>query len=906
MSHRTTTRARLLSGGAVGVLAALAFAGTVNAQSADAPPQDEATEVEEIIVTGIRASIQTAVTAKRDNSSIVEVIAAEDLGKLPDQSIAESLARLPGLTTQRLDGRAQVISVRGLGPDFTSALLNGREQLTTGNNRGVEFDQYPSELLSGVVVYKTPDATLIGQSLAGTADLQTVRPLAFGRRAMAVNARYEWNDLEALNPDAEDSGSRFSFSYIDQFLDDTLGVAFGIARMETPYQNQRFHSWGFGTVPDGSRILNGTKLTAQSGFIERTGYAGVLEWRPSERMTHTLDVFYSDFENRQIQRAAEFPLNCCSTLSPGFTTSGGVVTAATFTNVPTVLKNDLDLTEAETLSIGLRSEFILNDFWTLTTDISHAEASRQNQIIETNSGTGYGSNGLNDTVSYTASAGQAPRFTAGINYADPTIIRLTDPNGWGGSNIQAGYLNMPSVDDEMTAFRAALEGQIDFGPISSVELGVNFSTRDKAYTVQEFFLIPAGGAQEVAIPTAALLGSVRIDALGADIIAYNPQAVLNSGVLVRQANLSQGVLAKPWQVSEEITTLYVQANIDTQLGSIPVTGNIGVQYVGVEQSSEGFAVNNTSTTPQRITGGDDYGDFLPSLNLIFELTPSDYLRVSAARTQSRPRMDQMNATFSYGWNDANRTSTDINNAYFGAGGGNPQLRPWEADTFDISYEHYFQPGAYVSLAAFYKDLKTFIYNQQTVYDFTGLDYPTGAGLPPVGSFLGRYSQPGNGEGGTIQGIEIAGAIPFSMFHPVLEGFGAVASYSDTSSDIQPDPGNPSRPIEGLSERVANVTAYYERDGFQARVSGRYRSEFLGEVAALGATRDTRYVDSETIVDAQIGYEFQSGPLEGLSVILTGSNLTDEEFVTLENLDPLQVRDYQVYGSTYMIGVNYRF
>jgi iron complex outermembrane receptor protein len=904
MSHRITTRARLLSGGALGVLAALAVAGTANAQTA--PQDQEATEVDEIIVTGIRASIQTAVSVKRDNSSIVEVIAAEDLGKLPDQSIAESLARLPGLSVQRLDGRGQVISVRGLGPDFTSALLNGREQLTTGNNRGVEFDQYPAELLSGVVVYKTTDASLIGQSLAGTADLQTVRPLAYGRRAIAMNYRYEWNDLGQLNPDSEDSGNRYTFSYIDQFFDGTLGVALGIAGLEQPYQNQRFHSWGFGTVPDGSRVLNGAKLTAQSGFIERTGYAGVLEWRPTDRMSHTLDVFYSEFDNRQIQRAVEFPLNCCSPLSPGFTTSGGVVTAATFTNVPTVLKNDLDLTDAETLSVGLGSEFILNDRWTLTTDISIAEASRQNQIIETNSGTGYGASGLNDTVSYTASPGQAPRFTAGINYADPSIIRLTDPNGWGGSNIQAGYMNMPTVDDEMSAFRLALEGQVDFGPISSIEIGANYSSRDKSYSVQEFYLVPAGGALEVAIPTSALLGSVRIDALGADIIAYDPRAVLNSGILVRQANLSQGVLAKPWQVSEDITTLYVQADIDTQIGSIPVTGNFGVQYIGVEQSSEGFAVNNTSTTPQARSGGADYGDWLPSLNLIFELTPSDYLRVSAARTQSRPRMDQMNATFSYGWNDANRTSTDINNAYFGAGGGNPELRPWEADAFDISYEHYFGPGAYVSIAGFYKDLKTYIYNQNSVYDFTGLDYPTTGGLPPVGSFLGLYNQPTNGEGGSIQGIELAASIPFSMLHPALEGFGAVASYSDTSSEIQPNPGNPSEPIVGLSERVGNITAYYERYGFQARVSGRYRSQFLGEVAGLGASRDFRYVDDETVVDAQIGYQFQSGPLEGLSVLLTGSNLTDQEFVTLENRDPLQVRDYQVYGSTYMIGINYRF
>jgi iron complex outermembrane receptor protein len=152
MNHRTNTRARLLSGGAIGVLAALAFVGVANAQTA---PQ-EADEVDEIIVTGIRASIQNSIAAKARNTSIVEVITAEDIGKLPDVSIAESLARLPGLTVQRLDGRGQLISIRGLGPDYTTALLNGREQVTTGDNRGVEFDQYPSELLSGRRSVRSP------------------------------------------------------------------------------------------------------------------------------------------------------------------------------------------------------------------------------------------------------------------------------------------------------------------------------------------------------------------------------------------------------------------------------------------------------------------------------------------------------------------------------------------------------------------------------------------------------------------------------------------------------------------------------------------------------------------------------------------------------------------------------
>ena len=137
-------------------------------------------KVEVIQVSGIRRSLQMAQALKMESSSVVEAVSAEDIGKLPDMSIAESIARLPGLAAQRLDGRANVVSVRGLAPDFTTATLNGREQVTVGDNRSVEFDQYPSEMMNNVVVYKTPDASVMAQAIGGTIDMQTVRPLSYG------------------------------------------------------------------------------------------------------------------------------------------------------------------------------------------------------------------------------------------------------------------------------------------------------------------------------------------------------------------------------------------------------------------------------------------------------------------------------------------------------------------------------------------------------------------------------------------------------------------------------------------------------------------------------------------------------------------------------------------------------
>ncbi|MCB1610890.1 MAG: TonB-dependent receptor plug domain-containing protein, partial [Xanthomonadales bacterium] len=156
---------------------------------------EKAKEMDVVEVTGIRRGIESAISIKQESTSIIEAVSAEDIGKLPDSSIAESIARLPGLAAQRVAGRATTISIRGLAGDFSTTLLNGREQVSSGDNRSVEFDQYPSELLNQVVIYKTPDANLVAQGISGTVDLQTVRPLAFGKRVVSVNGRYEKNSV---------------------------------------------------------------------------------------------------------------------------------------------------------------------------------------------------------------------------------------------------------------------------------------------------------------------------------------------------------------------------------------------------------------------------------------------------------------------------------------------------------------------------------------------------------------------------------------------------------------------------------------------------------------------------------------------------------------------------------------
>lgn len=938
MRTQVTRRARLLGGAALGAVAVLAFAGGASAQAAQ-EPQDDTTQVDEIVVTGIRSSIESSIAAKRQNSSIVEVVTAEDIGKLPDVSIAESLARLPGLATQRLDGRAQVISIRGLAPDFTTSLLNGREQVSSGDNRGVEFDQYPSELLGSVLVYKTPDSALIGQGLAGTADLRTIRPLEYGRRAIALNARYEWNDYGALNSGTEDTGQRYSLSFIDQFLDGKLGVVLGYAHMSTPYQAERFNAWGYpNSGPGGALLIGGAKPYVQSSELNRDGYLATVEFRPNDRWHSTFDAFYSEFDNTQILRGIEFPLawggqsenfpGACvggvqtpdcrpgPSLRPGATIEDGMVVAGTFDNVKGVVRNDGNRRTAELTSVGWNNEFQLNDAWSATFDLSYSKADRTDVVLETNAGTGRNVAGVLDTLSFVTTP-EGTTFTSALDYSNPALILLTSAQGWGGGVFPAGipggqdgFINSPSVIDELSSVRGEFARDIDTGgPFSRIAFGVNVTSRDKELELERYYLslhanvLDPTHTTSVPVPAAYLLEPTQLDYLGlGGMISYDPFALVDSGIYDLIAPQDDNLLAFGWSVSETVVTSYWKADIDSTLFGVPVTGNMGFQVVYTDQSSDGQAASGNPATPVPVSGGDEYTYILPSANLSFEVQENLFLRVGLARELARPRMDQMRASVNIDYNSSQANNPDINNGPWGGSAGNPELRPWIANAVDISVEKYFGRRGYMSLAGFYKDLESYIYDQRQIRDFTG--FPI-TGAEPV-LRQGILTVPQNGEGGVIQGVEFALSVPFDMFWEPLEGFGMTFSASLTDSDIVANPGSPSTPMPGLSEKVGNLTVYYERNGFQARVSNRYRSEFLGELSGVGTDRIQRMVDAESVVDAQIGYEFQSGPLEGLSALFQVNNLTDEQFKTFEADDTRRVIDYQQYGRTFLFGLNYRY
>ena len=888
---------------------------------------DEAED--EVIATGIRQSIEASIATKKDATSIVEAISSEDIGKLPDISIAESLSRLPGLAAQRVRGRAQVISVRGLGPDFTTALLNGREQVTAGDNRGVEFDQFPSELLSSALVYKTPDAALVGTGLAGTVDLRTIRPLDYkGDTTFTINARYEYNDLGDINAGTDADGYRLTGTYIGSNASETVGWMVGLATQSSPTQAERFNAWGYPTTgtgfdPADPFVIGGAKPYAESRKLERDSLVGTLQFEPTDALDITADAFYTKFKDGGVLRGIELPLWWSGApLQPGYTTTDGIISSGVFANQTGIIRNDVRSREADLLSLGLNVGYQFNEKWSAELDISRSEITRDDRDLETYSGAAGPAN-----VGFQLTGDGAFTFSSDQDYSDPSTVLLTDPGGWG----QVGFIKEPQTDDELNAIRASVKRDFDDGAFSSVEVGANLTQRKKEKDSVESFLdlagSPAGNA--VAIPSDLLIGSTDLTFLGiGEVVSYDPDALLASGIYSLRANTNADVITKAWSVDEDVTTLYTKLDIDNEWGNIPVRGNVGVQFVHTEQSSTGPAVGAGGLA--LITDGTDYTDVLPSANFSFEVGEDTYLRVAAARTLARPRMEQLKASSGIGLNtqvcsvDANDVPTFNQAAYnlaqnqvcISGGGGNPQLEPIRANAIDLSFEKYFAGNeGYISVAFFHKDISDFIFDGITsesstgsaTFDFTSIANDIfGANFVAANPLIaqGILTRPQNAKGGNLRGIELATNIPGGHFADALEGFGVSASYSYTTSEVnRPGTFDPVE-IPGLSKDVANVSVYYDNHGFQARVSNRYRSSFLGEIIGFGAGTETRTIDSESVVDGQIGYTFQDGPAEGLNIVLQGYNLTDEDFTT--RFDNDLVQDYQRYGRTYLIGVGYKF
>ncbi|KKO45084.1 TonB-dependent receptor [Arsukibacterium ikkense] len=919
---------------------------------AEQPAADEQ-QVEVIQVKGFASSLFRSLDSKRFGDVVSETISADDLGALPDVSIADALTRLPGISAVRTGGQAAEINIRGMSGGFVFSTLNGREQVSTSGKRNIEFDQYPSELINSAAVYKSPKASLIEGGVAGTVELHTGSVLQNDKdHSFNVNVRGMFNDRANEVPDGEDTGHRLSFSYQGKFLDNTLGLALGYARLYQPSVATQFIGLAYNGQKDvtgngqNEFISEGFEIQHLGGEETRNGYLGSLEWQPHDAFSLKGDVFISKFDRESFARGFRVKFggeqaNYANPVLNNASVIGGNVSRSrqSFTRVELVNDDNRDYDEVH--SYGIKADWDINDRTNLVFDVSHSRASSDfrngllwalvaedatvaNPVFDNNVSISYLLNGLNlPSIGFN----QAEAFS--------DIDRV----------MVSKYGIYPFVNtDEVNAVRLDLSFDLDLPLLRSVEVGARYSER-KYTNDRSVFEYGSDGSFLNSQPPLRLTADMAkvvnfkgdfsnypsylaID-LDKALNAWFPQGIPqpvqtwgagNPGVINgdpnASANTSWSVL-QSGEVYEDVLAAYVMANLDTEIFDLPLRGNVGVRRVTTDQSAtdltdvggdplrgaqnivdEAGLVNN-----QYAPGilGEKYTHYLPSLNLSLSLTDETILRFAAAKVISRPPINRLASNTSISISD----DGEVN----GSSSNSPFLRPFEANQFDLSYEYYFGSGAAVA-ALFYKDIKSFI-NDFTIqgFDFRGAGFAVPDviinedGVPRT-TFDGAFSTAvNNDQGGYIRGIELAYTQVFNFLPDLWSGLGMQLSYSYTESEVQliNNLGGESieTTFEGLSKNVVNATLFWEYQGIDTRINARYRSPFVS--SQVGIDEQITNFDSELVLDFQFGYQFN----DNLKLLFQVNNLTDEPTKSYFG-QPAQTGTLQFFGRQYFVGAVYSF
>ncbi|HZU50567.1 MAG TPA: TonB-dependent receptor, partial [Sphingomicrobium sp.] len=900
-----------------------------------------------IVITGSYArSIANANTIKKRAVNVVEAISAEDIGKLPDVSITDSLSRLTGVAVQESAGRAKYISIRGFGPDYTTATLNGRIIATVDDNRRFDYGQYPGDLFQEIEVIKTPSADLINFGLAGTVNLQTYDPLT-QKNTLALNVQGEVDQYHKLNPDGSNTGYKGSAIYMHKFADDTLGVSLGFSAIKDPTQDYHWATGGgngnyygptsrdaLGNIgPDDiQNYVNTNTLYRQSGF-------GHIVYRPDSPFEMSVDALYTQSKLRELSRGWEMPLASWSrdTEVPGSeTSSNGYVTSEQW-NVYPVLRNDFNTSNGKTLALGANIKYHFSDDLKFVLDANYSRAKRHDNTYEIYGGS--------TTKPGLATVTRLPDGTygvniAGIDYASTSDVSLTDPQGWN----QVGFNNVPDFKDTVKGLRAELDGDLHGGFFRGWEAGVNYSDETKVSNYSGYFICLPGPASvggcgndnalgtSVAIPSSIIEGQVEPFAVtGTDLIALN--SIGAQGILRTAPQSDASNVARDWTVEEKILTGFLQANFDTGEGApLRVSGNLGAQLVHTNQSSVGFGATSATTVIAQ-SGGAKYNYLLPSANVNIGVAPNTILRLAASRSLARATMDDENASYSVSsCGTTNNVPTGcttvppINGklAVLQGQGGNPYLRPYLSTNADVSLEKYFMHDrGKIAVAAYYKRITNFTtqnlnlnsgnINSNGPQDtsaftadcsaFSGL--LNGATLAANQTYSCWSTAPTNDGKGWVFGYEASGTIPLNVLTPVLDGFGIIGQYAHTASKIKFSNGS-AITLPGLSRSVYQAQIFFEKWGFNARASLTHRAPFLGDYTLFNAQVTANLTKAQTTLDAQIGYDFKSGPLNGLSIYVQGHNLTNPVLTSYVNADPKEVNIRDQFGATYLAGATFRF
>lgn len=863
----------------VSALAMACSAGAAHAQVSVEGEEDDGENV--IVVTGsFEGSLARSLDTKRNADVVVEALAAEDIGILPEISVAESLERLPGLAADRDRGNSSQISIRGLGAPLALGTLNGREIATPDANRSVRYDQFPGELINSAIVYKSPKSSLLEGGVAGTIDIHTAKPLDYKDRKITLNARYGYSEIGADLPEADTSAYRGSFSYIDQFAEGTLGVAFGVSGLWQPSSDVRSSQSGFtnsfrdldGDGEGNDAISFGFGSRVRTGDDGRFGGFLTVQYAPNDDFNLVVDGLYSSLDITNYTQGINIgSLNRFSNPVVDGVVQGGALVAGEVRNVAPELQSTFGGREDTFFSIGGLVEFDLGAA-DVSLDLSYSHVDFFGQFTAISARPHDVSGGApsqinNSIVTFDTREGQV-EFSLDQDLNNPNSVLV--------SSLSTPFYR--DGTDEIFSAALDVEFPLEIGPFEKLAIGARYRERTKGnLQLSQNGNIAIG--DRAPLPTSAIVENPLGSYDGAASSGFLPffgfdfdTAVALFGGLNPTSNPNGNDQTASWVVDEDVFAGFIEAGFSSD----EVSGNIGLRVINTDSTSSSarrFNARGGVNVVEPISVDNSYTDVLPSLNLSYFPSKDFIVRVALARTIARAPIDDLNAGF-------RRFSFNSDEAF----GGNPLLEPFRANQADLTLEWYYGQNSALTISGFYKDLDTYITtSQQAVVDENGATF--------------NFFQPVNGEGGSLAGFEIL----WQQRLPLPEKMGKAgiyANYAYTSSNIEV-PRNFSDdilPLIGLSAHVANVALWYNYSGFEARVNYRYRDDFAREFdGGFGVN------DGEGVFDLHLSYKV----MENARILFQAQNI-NQSSVSSYFVDPTRIGRTEDFGRRYWIGFSASF
>ncbi|NIJ95167.1 TonB-dependent receptor [Xanthomonas campestris] len=843
------------------LLSAQAYA--QDATTAAAPAQDSTTQqLDTVQVTGTRSSVTKAQLVKQNAEQIVDSIVAEDIGKLPDNNVAEALQRISGIQITRNYGEGSSIAIRGLTQVRTE--LNGRDIFTANDGRGLSFEDVSAELLGGVNVYKNPSADMIEGGLGGTVDLRTRLPFDYDGRKIAGSVQYNYYDL------ADDGKPAFSGLFSDRWQTGIgeIGLLVNYSQQKSPFRQDTISIEPWYTQTDlpgyegqGVSVPHGAGINTTVGERERKTGAFAMQWRPNDAVEVYTQVLRSEYDFSWHDYSF-FALTGANPMQglPGIEVNDrNEFVNGAFQNVPTESNTSLTERHSVTTDYSLGAKWTVNEKLTLSTDFQYVDA--------TTTGT-----------RYILSTGQStsPQFNVDFR-GDLPRLSVTDASGAEGyladvNNYDGWRYHLDNKDDNKGtefAWRADMDLAFDSDFVRSFKAGVRYTDRDAETkgNIYRFMCINnCAGAPFSQFPSVGVVTNPITDFFRGESHAFGPTLTASDAAVANYRQTLATFGASPLEFSpnninaqtEKTYAAYGVLRFGVDSDSIPFDGNIGVRVVRTEVGSTGVRTGTDGEGGGLIPvdAQQTYTDVLPSLNLRWMLSDQMQWRFAASRGISRPTFDRLNPNLSLSTGTSNGASTFTGRA------GNPDLEPVKADQFDTALEWYFGQGSMMYGTLFYKKVEGFIADSvfNEVYD----------------GRVWQITRPVNGDAGKIRGAELGYTQFFDFLPGWLSGFGLQTNYTYVDSEAPSPTATDTNgqaltvPLEGLSKNSYNAILSYETSRFQGRVAYNWRSDWLVTTAGNGTGNLPVYNKGFGQLDASLRFNIN----DVWSISLDGVNLLD--------------------------------